>query len=241
MLEPGQTVEIFHGLMPQDTSYPGLKIIYEDKDIVVINKNTGLLSISTDGSNQLTAYSLMREHVKISDPRNKIFIVHRLDRDTSGVMMFVKSEEIKNRIQQNWLDMVIERTYLVVVEGNVEPNEGTITSWLKENSIHQVFSSQIPNDGDLAVTRFKVLERCGRYTMLEASLDTGRKNQIRVHMQDIGHPVVGDKKYGAHSSPMGRLGLHAQLLTISHPVTGKEMCFTSAFPRKFKMLFETTR
>jgi len=240
-LAAGQVVEVFNGVVPQDTNYSALKIVHEDKDIIVINKNTGLLSISTDGSDQLTAYSILKEHVKISDYRNKVFVVHRLDKDTSGLMVYAKSEDVKRMFQMNWSDMVLERTYVLVVEGQVSQDAGTITSWLKENEIHQMISSQVPNDGELAITHFKVLARTRQNTLIEATLETGRKNQIRVHMKDIGYPVVGDKKYGAKTSPINRLGLHANLLVIRHPSTGKTMEFKTPIPRKFAMMFENNR
>ena len=240
-LQVGQEVSIQTGLVAQQTHYKGLKIVYEDQHLIVINKDSGLLSIASDPkSDEPTAYNILRAHVKISSPNYKIFVIHRLDRDTSGLMMFAKSEEVKEKIQHAWLDTVEERIYTVVVEGRVEQENGTITSWLKENAAFNVYSSQIPNDGDLAITKFNVLKRSRFYTLLEASLETGRKNQIRVHMKDLGHLVIGDRKYGAKPSPIHRLGLHARVLKFNHPVTGKLLEFETSIPRKFQYLIEDT-
>ena len=240
-LQPGQVVTIQSGLVPQQTHYKGLKIVFEDEHLIVINKDSGLLSIASDPkSAEPTAYNILRTHVKISTAHNKIFVIHRLDRDTSGLMMFAKSEEVKEKIQHAWLDTVEERIYTVIVEGRVEQDSGTITSWLKENAAFNVYSSLIPNDGDLAITKFNVLKRSRLYTLLEASLETGRKNQIRVHMKDLGHLVIGDRKYGAKPSPIHRLGLHARVLKFNHPVTGKLLEFSTSIPRKFQYLIEDT-
>lgn len=234
-VQPGQSVGIQKGFVPQKTHYEGVKIVYEDPYIIVINKDSGMLSIATDPkSDEPTAYNILREHVKISSSKNKIFVIHRLDRDTSGLMMFAKSEEIKQKIQHAWLDTVEERIYTVIVEGQVKDDSGTITSWLKENSAFMVYSSDVPDDGDLAITKYEVVSRGEKYTMLNASLETGRKNQIRVHMKDLGHPVIGDRKYGAAPSPIYRLGLHARVLKFIHPVTGKMLEFDTNVPRKFR-------
>jgi len=213
-----------------------LKIVFEDDDLIVVNKGYGLLSMGTDKVREGTAYSILREYLKWVDPRNKIFIVHRLDRDTSGLMMYAKNMEAKNTMQHNWNNMVIERKYLCVVEGYVEKNEGQIRSYLTENSCFEVYSTDNPEEGQLAVTRYKVIRRGKGRTMLEVSLDTGRKNQIRVHMKDLGHPIVGDRKYGAGSSPIHRLCLHAQTLRFVHPVTRKDMNFQTPVPSSFESL-----
>ncbi|MBD5180225.1 MAG: RluA family pseudouridine synthase [Bacteroidales bacterium] len=210
-----------------------LKLVYEDDDIIVINKGYGLLSMGNDKVKDGTAYSILREYVKWVDPRNKIFIVHRLDRDTSGLMMFARNPQAKEAMQHNWNNMVLERKYLAVVEGNVENDEGEIRSYLAENSKYEVYSTDNPEEGQLAVTRYKVLKRGKGYTMLEVSLDTGRKNQIRVHMKDLGHPIAGDRRYGAKSSPIHRMALHAQTLKFAHPITRKLMEFTTPIPSSF--------
>lgn len=210
-----------------------LKIVYEDDDIIVVNKGYGLLSMGTDKIKEGTAYSILRDYLKWKDPRNKLFIVHRLDRDTSGLMVFAKSEEAKNRLQHNWNNMVISRKYLAVVEGKPEPEEGVVRSYLAENSRFEVYSTDKPEEGQLAITRYKTLRSRNGYSLMEVSLDTGRKNQIRVHMKDLGHPIVGDRRYGAKSSPIHRMALHAQTLRFVHPMTRKDMNFSTPVPASF--------
>lgn len=210
-----------------------LKIVYEDDDILVVNKGYGLLSMGTDKIKEGTAYSILRDYLKWKDPRNKLFIVHRLDRDTSGLMVFAKSEEAKNRLQHNWNNMVISRKYLAVVEGKPEPEEGVVKSYLAENSRFEVYSTDKPEEGQLAITRYKTLRSRNGYSLMEVSLDTGRKNQIRVHMKDLGHPIAGDRRYGAKSSPIHRMALHAQTLRFVHPMTRKDMNFSTPVPASF--------
>ena len=210
-----------------------LKIVYEDDDIIVVNKGYGLLSMGTDKIKEGTAYSILRDYLKWKDPRNKLFIVHRLDRDTSGLMVFAKSEEAKNRLQHNWNNMVISRKYLAVVEGKPEPEEGVVRSYLAENSRFEVYSTDKPEEGQLAITRYKTLRSRNGYSLMEVSLDTGRKNQIRVHMKDLGHPIAGDRRYGAKSSPIHRMALHAQTLRFVHPMTRKDMNFSTPVPASF--------
>lgn len=210
-----------------------VQLVYEDDDIIVINKGYGLLSMGTDRIKDGTAYSIVRDYIKWHDPRAKLFIIHRLDRDTSGLMMFAKNEQAKETMQHNWNNMVLNRKYLAVVEGRVEQEEGTIQSYLAETSRYEVYSTQDPQEGQLAVTRYRTLRCRNGYSLLEVELDTGRKNQIRVHMKDLGHPIAGDRKYGAKSSPIHRLALHAQTLRFVHPVTRKEMNFTTPVPASF--------
>lgn len=210
-----------------------LKIVYEDDDIIVVNKGYGLLSMGNDKVKDGTAYSILKEYVKWVDPRQKIFIVHRLDRDTSGLMMFAKNVQAKEAMQHNWNNMVLNRTYVAVVEGNVENDEGTIRTYLAENSKYEVYVTENPEEGQLAVTRYKVLRRKNGYTLIEFELDTGRKNQIRVHTKHIGHPIAGDRRYGAKSSPIHRLALHARTLRFAHPATRREMDFSTPIPASF--------
>lgn len=213
-----------------------VKLIYEDDDIIVIEKGYGLLSMGTDKVKDGTAYSIVREHVKWENPRNKVFIVHRLDRDTSGLMMMAKTEEAKDTMQHNWNNMVLNRTYVAVVEGIVEQDSGVVKSYLAENAQYEVYSTDDPEKGDLAVTRYKVIKRGKGHTLLEVELDTGRKNQIRVHMKDLGHPIAGDRKYGAHSTIIHRLALHALTLRFVHPSTRRDMNFSTLVPGSFYKL-----
>lgn len=219
-------------------SHSRIKLVYEDNDIIVINKGSGILSVSTDNVKDGTAYSILRDYLKKKDPRLMLFVVHRLDRDTSGLMMFAKNVEAKEAMQHNWNNMVLGRRYVAVVEGKVEQEEGVVKSYLAETSQFEVYSTQNPDEGQLAITRFKRLQCNNGYSLMELSLDTGRKNQIRVHMKDLGHPIVGDRKYGAKASPIHRLGLHARTLHFAHPVTKKEMLFETPIPSRFLSLLK---
>lgn len=237
-LKSGDAVVISSMKAPREIPIKGLSIIYEDLDLIVIHKNYGLLSVSTNKENEKTAYNILSNYVKQADPSNKIFVVHRLDRETSGIMMFAKNPEAKRYLQSDWHDVVMDRSYYVVVEGKVEDDVGVIHSWLSENKNFHVFSSQRPNSGQEAITKYKVLKRSRLYSLLEVTLDTGRKNQIRVHMEDLGHPVVGDQKYGATTNPINRLGLHAFLLSFKHPKTEEVMKFSTPIPPEFDHLFK---
>lgn len=210
-----------------------LKIVYEDDDIIVVNKGYGLLSMGNDKVKDETAYNILRDYLKWQDPRNKIFIVHRLDRDTSGLMVFAKTVEAKENLQHNWNNMVLERKYLAVVEGRPDPAEGEVRSYLAENSRYEVYSTDNPEEGQLAVTRYSTIKSKNGYSLMEVELDTGRKNQIRVHMKDLGHPIAGDRRYGAKTSPIHRMALHARTLRFVHPITRKDMNFSTPIPISF--------
>jgi 23S rRNA pseudouridine1911/1915/1917 synthase len=236
-LKPGQSVTVSKDRTTIAPVLVGLKILYEDNDVIVVNKDAGLLSIATPQETELTAYRQLTAHVRIADPSNRIFVLHRLDRETSGVMMFAKSEKVQQAMQDSWKDVVKERIYVALVEGMVKKTQGTITSWLKESSTLKMYSSPHPNDGQQAITHYKVIQSNRNYSLVEVHLDTGRKNQIRVHMQDIGHPVASDKKYGAKTKPFSRLGLHARILSFVHPTTGELMRFETAVPKQFLSQF----
>ena len=233
VLRRGDTVSINHDQSFKVFSHPRVRLVYEDEHILVINKGYGVLSMGTDRIKEGTAYSIMREYVKYSDPRAKVFIVHRLDRDTSGLMLIAKTMEAKDALQHNWNNMVLERKYVAVVEGVMENDEGTVKSYLAENSKFEVFSTDDPAKGQLAITRYKTLKRANGYSLVELQLDTGRKNQIRVHMSDLHHPIVGDRKYGAEHSPINRLALHAFTLRFVHPITKQQMSFETPIPQRF--------
>ena len=232
-LQPGQLVTVAANRAPETAQYRGLTILYEDPSLIIINKQAGLLSMGTTKERNRTAYGILSSYLKGIDPQGKIFIVHRLDRETSGVMMFAKSEKVQQLIQKSWDATIKERTYVALVEGIPEPPKGTITSYLRESKALIVYSSQNPDNGQLAITNYHVLKANSGYALLELELETGRKNQIRVHMQDVGHPIVGDAKYGATSDPIDRLGLHAEVLAFEHPITGEAMRFEAAIPKSF--------
>lgn len=232
---PGQTISINFSRPWQTLSNQRLRIVYEDDDIIVVNKGYGLLSVGTDNKKEGTAYSILRDYLKRLNPANKLFIVHRLDQHTSGLMLFAKSIKAKEAMQHNWNNMVLDRRYAAIVEGCPEPAEGVRRSRLLENAQHLMYSTDDPK-GLEAVTRYKVLKSRNGYSLVDVSLDTGRKNQIRVHMHDMGTPIAGDRRYGAKTSPIHRLALHARTLRFVHPMTHKDMNFSIPLPASFNNL-----
>ncbi|MBD5349241.1 MAG: RluA family pseudouridine synthase [Bacteroides sp.] len=215
-------------------SHPRIDLIYEDDDVMVINKGYGMLSVGTASKKkEENAYDIMRAYVKNVDPRNKLWVVHRLDRHTTGLMMFAKSEKAHEVLRHNWNNIILERLYVALLEGYLEQDKGFVKSRLTENSQYVVYSTDVPGEGRIAVTHYEVMGRGNGYTLAHFSLDTGRKNQIRVHAADMGHPIAGDRKYGAQTSPIHRLALHAQTLRFAHPITKKDMNFQSPVPREF--------
>lgn len=215
--------------------HPQLRIVFEDDYLIVVDKAAGLLSMGTDTDKEKTAYRILSDYVKKGDLRNKIFILHRLDRETSGLLMFAKTAFVQTKLQGDWDNSILDRKYLAVVEGEPEKPYGELRSYLAENSAMNVYSTN-PEEGKLAITRYNVLQTKGRYSLVELELLTGRKNQIRVHMKEFGCPVAGDRKYGAATNPMRRLMLHACKLSFIHPVTKEHLVFETSVPAKFKML-----
>ncbi|MDR0819583.1 MAG: RluA family pseudouridine synthase [Oscillospiraceae bacterium] len=232
-LSIGQTISV----KSQSNNNSPSNIIYEDKEIIVINKPAGLLSIATESEKENTAYRIITNYVRQSDPRNRIFVVHRLDQYTSGVLLFAKNEEIKRAFQNNWDKIVVNRGYTAIVEGKLNEKSGTIRSFLLETKTHLMYSGHSDGDGLEAVTEYRVARETSEYSLLDIRLLTGRKNQIRVHTKELGHPVIGDKKYGSTRNPIGRLGLHANLLELKHPVTNQNMRFEAPIPQEFSRLF----
>ena len=247
----------------------GLKIVFEDDWLIVVEKPSGLLTMATDKGREVTAYSMLYDYVlenaqqsgtsrnsrsgrnRYDQEQPRIFIVHRLDRDTSGLLVFAKDEETKRALQDNWEEAVQERKYIAILEGQINDDEGYIETWMYENPRSLMVHCYDMRPGDTPAKpprkdwkyasshcrKVKEIEIEGKpYTEVEFNLETGRRNQIRVHSQYIGHPIAGDKKYGALTNPLGRLGLHAQTLTFIHPWTGKEMRFTAALPRVFRQI-----
>ncbi len=225
-----------HKVPPKKYHPHGLAIVHEDQDILVVDKVSGLLTVSSPSERERTAYFLLNDYVRKGDVKSKkrIFVVHRLDKDTSGLLVFAKSEEAKFYLQDQW--QAFQKTYLAVVEGEMREPSGEIVSYLAENSAHYVYSTKDETVGKLAKTGYRVLKNAGTFSLLEIDLITGRKNQIRVHMADKGHPVAGDKKYGARQAGVKRLCLHSASLTLLHPHSKKEMRFKAELPAYFKML-----
>lgn len=236
-LKEGQIVSITKTKITKH-KLEGVSIVYEDNDILVVEKERGILSVATQNEREKTAYNILKNYLKEKNPKDKIFVVHRLDRDTSGVMIFAKSEKAQDILQTTWNDSVKERTYVALVEGNVKKNSDTIISSLAENKAMITYSTDNEEEGKKAVSHYKVLKRNKNYSLLEVNIETGRKNQIRVHMQDLGHSVVGDKKYGSTKNPIKRLGLHAHTIVFKHPITKEMLSFTSKIPEAFLSLFK---
>ncbi len=236
-LQPGMKVQISSEKGKKEFRSSLLKIVYEDAYIIVIDKREGLLSIATERQKERTAYSILTEYVQRSGRQHRVFIVHRLDKDTSGLMVFAKDEKTKRTLQENWDLIVTDRRYVAVLSGEMEKDSGTVTSWLRDNKVYVTYSSMSNNGGDKAITHYKVIKKRNNYTLVELELETGRKNQIRVHMQDLQHPVVGDIKYGNGDGPIGRLGLHAFKLCFYHPITKELLKFEIPYPASFKKLF----
>lgn len=229
-LNAGDIVEI------REKVAKNIDIIYEDKDIIVINKPSGLLTVATEKEKNKTAYHLVMEYLKKKNKNNRIFVIHRLDKDTSGIIMFAKNERAKHLYQDNWNDIVKKRCYYAVIDGKMENKEGTIKSYLKENG-NMVYSVK-DRSGKLAVTEYKVLKERKNISLLDINLKTGRKNQIRVHMKENKTPILGDLKYGEKSKLINRLALHAYKLELINPVTKKLLIFEASMPNEIKTLFK---
>jgi len=212
-----------------------LSVIHEDDELIVINKQSGLISIASDKESVRTAYRLVNEHVQRNDPRARVFVVHRLDEDTSGVLMFAKSLDLRDALQDDWNNIVTKRGYYAIVEGNLEDKEGVVKSYLHKTKTNMMFSGHKGRDGEgqYAETEYKVVKNNDNYSLIDVNLKTGRKNQIRVHMNDLGHPVVGDKKYGIKNADATRLMLHAYEINFIHPFTKKLVKFKAKTPNIF--------
>lgn len=214
-----------------------VKIVYEDRFIVVVEKNIGILSMAA-GHSSLNVKSVLDDYFHKSRQKCRAHVVHRLDRDTSGLMVYAKDIQTEQILEHNWHDIVYDRRYVAVVSGEMEDDGGTIANWLKDNKAYITFSSDHDNGGKYAVTHFHTLARTVDHSLVEYRLETGRKNQIRVHSADMGHPVCGDVKYGNGDDPLHRLCLHAYKLCFYHPVTRERMEFETPIPARFRMLFK---
>lgn len=213
------------------------EILYEDKELIAINKPAGLLTVAAGVPGAPTAWRQVTDYLQVRNKRSRAHVVHRLDRDTSGVLLFSKKEELKEALQERWNELVVCRGYTAVVEGRPEEEEGTIRTFLLENRAHVVYSAPQYRGGKEAITHYKAVRSRKGFTLVDVRIDTGRKNQIRVHMADLGCPVVGDKKYGKGADPLRRLGLHAGKLELHHPGTGEKLCFEAPLPKEFYRLF----
>lgn len=213
-----------------------VKIVYEDQYLVVIEKNIGILSMAA-GHSSLNVKTILDDYFQKTRQKCRAHVVHRLDRDTSGLMIYAKDMQTEQILEHEWHQLVYDRRYVAVVSGEMEDDEGTVANWLKDNKAYVTYSSPVDNGGKYAVTHFHTLARTTEYSLVEYRLETGRKNQIRVHSADMGHPVCGDTKYGNGHDPVHRLCLHAYMLCFVHPVTRKRMEFETPIPTSFKQLF----
>lgn len=211
-----------------------LDIIYEDKEILVINKEPNLLTIATDKRETNTLYNEVSEYVKKQYPKNKVFIVHRLDKDTSGIVIFAKTMKMKKYLQDNWVS--VKREYIAIVKGKMPKDKDTLKSYLKESKTLNVYSTKDTKNGKLAITDYEVLQSNNKYSLLKINIKTGRKNQIRVQLSDINHPIIGDKKYGSKSSEIKRLALHASL--VEYKINNKQYQFKAEYPKDFMKFFK---
>ncbi len=214
-----------------------VKIVYEDRYLIVVEKAVGILSMAA-GHSSLNVKRVLDDYLRKSGQKCSAHVVHRLDRDTSGLLVYAKDIETEQILEHNWHEIVYDRRYIAVVSGEMEEDEGTISSWLKDNAAYITYSSPVDNGGKYAVTHFRVLNRTTEHSLVEYKLETGRKNQIRVHSADMGHPVCGDVKYGNGDDPIHRLCLHAYVLCFWHPITRERMEFETLIPTSFRHLFK---
>jgi 23S rRNA pseudouridine1911/1915/1917 synthase len=214
---------------------PGLAILHEDDDLIVVFKTNGLLTVATERERENTAQAYLNAYLR-EKGEERIHVVHRLDRETSGVLVFARNFETREALKERFAAHEIDRLYVAIIEGSMQPPSGTIRSHLLERKDLRMRSVDAHPDAKLAVTHYRTIANSDPYSVLEVTLETGRKNQIRAHLSEAGHPVVGDQLYGSTTNPLGRLGLHAKLLGFEHPTTGKKMIFTAPLPKSFRDL-----
>lgn len=234
-LEEDDTVDVadkaVHRNLPE-----GLAILHEDNDVIVVLKANGLLTVATERERETTAQAYLNVYLGQKRGEERIQVVHRLDRETSGVLVFAKNAYAREQLKEQFAAHTVDRVYIALVEGVMDPEEGTFRSYLREMRDLKMVSVDLHPDAKYAVTHYRTIETNGRYSMLEVTLETGRKNQIRAHLSEAGHPVLGDRMYGSEVNPIGRLGLHAKLLGFDHPVTRKHMVFTAPVPKAFRSI-----
>lgn len=235
-LSPGDTVEVNFGRSFYQFNNPQIKVLYEDKYMIVIEKASGLLSVANDNAREKNAFHILRDYLHHSNPEAELFVCHRLDQYTSGILIFSKDQEMMLEMRSNWDFYVKERKYICVTENIPPRQEDTIESLLTQNDRMQVYSTNDEENGRLAITHYRVLQTRGRYALVDVEIFTGKKNQIRVHMSEMGCPIAGDIKYGAETNPARRLMLHNYRLSFIHPVTGELMRFSLPTPTVFRKL-----
>ena len=237
-LEEDDTVDVadkaVHRNLPE-----GLAILHEDNDVIVVLKAHGLLTVATERERDSTAQAYLNVYLGQKKGEERIQVVHRLDRETSGVLIFAKNAYAREQLKEQFAAHTTERVYIAVIEGRMDPEAGTFSSYLRERRDLKMQSVAEHPDAKFAVTHYRTIESNDRYSMLEVTLETGRKNQIRTHLSEAGHPVLGDRMYGSTVNPIGRLALHAKLLGFDHPVTRKHMVFTAPVPKAFRGVFKS--
>lgn len=236
-LEPGEVIDVaekgVHRNLPDE-----LAILHEDADVIVVLKANGLLTVATERERDTTAQSYLNAYLGANKGKERIQVVHRLDRETSGVLVFAKNAYAREQLKEQFAAHTVDRLYVAIVEGEMDPAGGTFRSYLREMKDLKMVSVDAHPDAKYAVTHYTTVRTNGRYSMLEVTLETGRKNQIRAHLSEAGHPIVGDRMYGSEVNPLGRLGLHAKRLGFDHPVTRKHLVFEAPVPKVFRTLFE---
>ena len=236
-LEPGMKVAVSKVKKAAELKSRYVRLVYEDRHLVVVEKQAGILSMAA-GHSSLTVKAVLDDYFRRSNQRCTAHVVHRLDRDTSGLMIYAKEMQAEQILEHEWHERVYDRRYVAVVSGEMERDEGTVASWLRDNKAYITYSSPVDNGGKYAVTHYHTLARTTQHSLVEYVLETGRKNQIRVHSADIGHPVCGDVKYGNGDDPIGRLCLHAYVLCFVHPITNRRLEFVTPVPVAFRKLFK---
>ncbi len=236
-LKPNDKVIVNWDSPHRKQSYEGIKIVFEDDDVIVINKRSGLLSVGSEKEKRQTAYRIVTQHVKQENPTARLFVVHRLDREASGLMVFAKSKSAQLELKDSWITTSSKNMYLVITEGTIKKDKDTLTNFLTESKALIVYTTENKKKGKEAISRCSVVKKNEYFTMLEAWLDTERKHQLRVQLQSIGHPILGDKKYSSKENPINRMALHLRKLTFIHPSTQEEMTFETKVPEDFLKLF----
>ena len=239
-LTPGMTVAVSKSKKNDQFKSRHIKLVYEDQYLVVIEKNVGVLSMAA-GHSSLNVKKILDDYFTLTRQKCNAHVVHRLDRDTSGLMIYAKDIKTEQMLEHNWHQTVYDRRYVALVSGVMEDDEGTIANWLKDNKSYFTYSSPVDNGGKYAITHFRVLDRSNYHSLVEFRLETGRKNQIRVHCSDMGHPICGDIKYGNGDDPVGRLCLHAYVLCFTHPITHERMEFSTRIPGIFLNQIDTEK
>ena len=238
-LKKGDIVKVSWDDGFRELKYQGVKIVFEDEDILVVDKMAGMLSISAGKSKSPTVYKTMLHHVQLDNPIAALFVVHRLDKDASGLMVFAKNKNSQVAFQKDWDKSMKARKYLAVTQGTIEKDENTISNFLRENKALIMYITTNPKDAKNAITHYNVIKKNEFYSLMEIWQETERKNQARVHLKSIGHPIIGDKKYEATENPIGRMALHLKVLTFIHPTTKKEVSFETKVPNDFLKIFRS--